>query len=118
MQYKICRGNLEGKECLQVLYSSVFISFLLLGKSLTKSNLGEERIYLACTSRLQLITEGSQSKNLKQKPHRITACWLSHTHPQLAVLYCPWSGNHNELDPLTSTNNKTIPYRHVTGQSE
>lgn len=47
----------------------VLASFLLLQiNTLTRTNLREKRIYLACTFRLQSTISGSQGKNSRQEP--------------------------------------------------
>lgn len=98
----------------------VLASFLLLQiNTLTRTNLREKRIYLACTFRLQSTISGSQGRSQNQNPWRKAAYWLSQRLiVQLAFLYSHTSQDHHlsrdgtvhsGLGPSTSINIQDNP---------
>ena len=78
---------------------------------MTKKQVGEERVYVAYTSALLFITEGSQDRNsnragtwrqeLMQRSWRNAAYWLAH-HDLLKLLYYRTRASAQKMTPPTT----------------
>lgn len=87
--YRYCYfGNLR-KVPRVVIVLGVLVFFRLLWQTPWPKQFRNRKVFITSyTSRTQSIIEGSQGRNLKQKPPRSTACWLTQWTPFVIIGSC------------------------------